>query len=357
VEEFKRRNHDIKVIVVGCMAERLGCEIKKRFSSVDLVIGAKDIVSAAPRIMSLYRAKNFASEKMNLDVKSEIVRYVPVMRGCNNYCSYCIVPYVRGAEKSYNYRSIIKECSSMVENGAREIVLLGQNVNSYKYENINFPSLIEKIAAIKNLERIRFMTNHPKDLSDGLISIMAAEPKVCPHIHLPIQSASDKILRLMNRSYTYKHYLDLIGKLRIAVPDISVTTDIIVGFPGETDKDFEYTLSAVKAIRFSRIYVFKYSPRPNTKAAEMADDVSVNEKKIRHAAILEESNKISIEIVSKMLGSTQKVLAEKIENDFIEAKTRDGHKVFVKGSREYYGKIFGVCIKEAKTNSLFGSIE
>jgi len=357
VEEFKRHVRDIKVIVIGCMAERLGGEIKKRFNSVDLVIGAKDIGSAASRIMSFCRIKSFVTGKMNFNVKSKIVRYVPVMRGCNNYCSYCIVPYVRGTEKSYNYSTIIEECSLMVENGAREIMLLGQNVNSYKYENVNFPLLIRKIAAIKNLERIRFMTNHPKDLSGSLINIMASEPKVCSHIHLPMQSASDKILRLMNRNYTYEHYLGLIEKLRMAVPDISVTTDIIVGFPGETEKDFEYTLNAVKAIKFSKIYVFKYSPRPNTKAAAMIDDVPVNEKKIRHIAVLEESNKISTEIVSKMVGSTQEVLAEKIGNGFIEAKTKDGHKVFVKGGKEHYGKIFSVYIKEAKINSLFGSVE
>jgi tRNA-2-methylthio-N6-dimethylallyladenosine synthase len=201
------------------------------------------------------------------------------------------------------------------------------------------------------------MTNHPKDLSDELIEMMATESKVCSHIHLPMQSASNKILKAMNRKYSYEHYIDLVKKLRMAVPDISITTDIIVGFPGETKEDFEETFKAVKEIRFGGLYVFRYSPRPNTKAANMPDNVPLEEKKRRHRLILEESNKISIEIVASMVGSVQQVLAEKIENGVIEARTRGGRKVFVKGSSEKdLGRHLNVSIKEAKINSLFGNI-
>ena len=268
MKEFKQKNPNIKVVVIGCMAERLGSKIKKRFNSVDLIIGAKDIDNAALRIMDLFHMSNFA-KKVNSEIKSEVTRYVTIMKGCDNYCSYCTVPFVRGKEISINFEKIVNKCSSMVKNGAREITLLGQNVNSYKCEDVNFASLIKKVAAIENLKRIRFMTNHPKDLSDDLIKIMATEPKVCSHIHLPMQSASDKILKAMNRKYSHEHYLKLIKKLRAAIPAISVTTDIIVGFPGETDEDFEDTLEAVKTIKFDGLYVFKYSPRPNTKASRM----------------------------------------------------------------------------------------
>ncbi|OEG71713.1 hypothetical protein ATZ36_13175 [Candidatus Endomicrobiellum trichonymphae] len=355
VKEFKQKNPCIKIVVIGCMAERLGTNIKKRFNSVDLIIGAKDIDNAALRIMNLFRT-NYSSKKVNCEIKSEIVRYVTIMRGCDNYCSYCAVPFVRGREISINCETIVNECSSMVKNGAREIILLGQNVNSYQYKDVNFASLIKKAATIENLERIRFMTNHPKDLSDDLIKIMATEPKVCSHIHLPMQSASDKILKVMNRKYSYEHYLGLINKLRTAVPGVSVTTDIIVGFPGETDEDFEDTLKAVKTIRFGGLYVFRYSPRPDTKATEMTDDVPFEEKKRRHAIILKESNKISIEIVLEMLGSTQQVLAEEIKNGIIKARTKNGRKVFTEGRKEYIGKHINVNIKEAKVNSLFGDI-
>jgi tRNA-2-methylthio-N6-dimethylallyladenosine synthase len=187
--------------------------------------------------------------------------------------------------------------------------------------------------------------------------MMATVSKVCPHIHLPMQSASNKILKVMDRKYTYEHYVSLVKRLRTAVPDISITTDIIVGFPDETKEDFEETLKAVKEIRFGGLYVFRYSPRPNTKAADMLDDVSLEEKKRRHRLILKESNKISVETVASMVGSVQQVLAEKIENGVIEARTRGGRKVFIKGGTEKdLGKHLNVSIKEAKINSLFSDI-
>jgi tRNA-2-methylthio-N6-dimethylallyladenosine synthase len=355
-EEFKKeQNPKIKIAVAGCMAQRLGSKIKKRFNNVDLIIGAKDIDGAALKILDLYDMKD-ASPQVNPEAKSDIIRYVTIMRGCDNYCSYCIVPFVRGKEISLDYKDIIKKCEIMAKNGAKEIMLLGQNVNSYMYEDVNFSALIKKVAAIEGVERIRFMTNHPKDLSDELINVMASEPKVCAHIHLPMQSASDNVLKAMNRKYTYGHYLGLVKKLRAAVPDINITTDIIVGFPEETEEDFQATLKAVKDIRFGGLYVFRYSPRPQTKAAGLADAVPLDEKKRRHAIILEESNKISVEIVSKYVGTVREVLAEKHENGALEARTRSGRKVFIKGGEGYLGKNINVLIKEAKINSLFGDI-
>jgi tRNA-2-methylthio-N6-dimethylallyladenosine synthase len=356
VEEVKQQKPNLKIVVIGCMAERLESWIKRRFRSIDLVVGAKDIDNVVSKIMNLCSISNIAKQKKSED-SSEIVRCVTVMKGCDNYCSYCIVPFVRGREFSLSANEILNECSLFVKNGAKEIMLLGQNVNSYKYECLDFTSLIKKIAGIKDLERIRFMTNHPKDLNDDLINIMATESKICSHIHLPMQSASNKILKAMNRKYTYEHYLELIEKLRNAMAEVSVTTDIIVGFPGETESDFQDTLRAVNKIRFAGSYVFRYSPRPNTKAVGMVDDVPLKEKKRRQAIILAESNRISIEIVSGMVGSTQQVLAEKIENGVIKARTKTGRKVFVKGGdKGDLGKHINVYIREVKINSLFGNI-
>jgi tRNA-2-methylthio-N6-dimethylallyladenosine synthase len=354
-QEFKQEKTNIKIVVIGCMAERIGPKIKRRFKNVDLVVGAKDIDNAALKIANLCNLQGSHFKKYKKS--SNIVKYITIMRGCGNYCSYCVVPFVRGREVSLDNLNIIEECSLSVKNGAKEIMLLGQNVNSYRYKDVNFALLVKEIAEIDGLERIRFMTNHPKDLSDELIDMMATVSKVCPHIHLPMQSASNKILRSMNRKYTYEHYVGLVKKLRTVVPHISITTDIIVGFPGETKEDFEETLKAVKDIGFGGLYVFRYSSRPNTKAANMVDDVSLEEKKRRHKLILEESNKISAQIVASMVGSIQQVLTEKIENGVIEARTRGGRKVFIKGGSEKdLGKHLNVSIKEAKMNSLFGDI-
>ncbi|MCA6071631.1 MAG: tRNA (N6-isopentenyl adenosine(37)-C2)-methylthiotransferase MiaB [Endomicrobium sp.] len=355
VEEFRQQNPDTKIVVTGCMAERLGLKIKQRFKSVDLIVGAKDIDITALKIIDLCNIE--AEKQEELNIPSDIARYVTIMRGCDNYCSYCVVPFVRGRETSLDAEIIVKKCSLFVKNGAKEIMLLGQNVNSYQYNDVKFTSLIKKISTINGLERIRFMTNHPKDLGDDLVSVMATEPKVCSHIHIPMQSASNKILKAMDRKYTYERYLELINKLRNVITDVSITTDIIVGFPGETESDFEKTLKAVKDIRFGGLYVFRYSPRPDTKAFELIDDVPLEEKKRRHAIILKESNKISVEIVAAMVGSMQQVLAERFENGVIEARTRGGRKVFVKGGTgKDLGKHLNVVIKEAKINSLFGDV-
>jgi tRNA-2-methylthio-N6-dimethylallyladenosine synthase len=258
---------------------------------------------------------------------------------------------------SVDFKSIINECREKVLDGAKEIVFLGQNVNSYLYEGFNFSHLLKEAAGIEGLKRIRFMTNHPKDLSDDLIETIATENKICRHIHLPMQSASNKILLAMNRKYTFEHYAGLISKLRNRIPDISITTDIITGFPTESLDDFEQTLEAVKNIRFGGLYVFRYSPRPNTKAALMADDVSTEEKQRRLAIILKESNDISEQIVSQMKGKVCEVLTEKFENGILEARTGSGRKVFIKGDRDQTGKLVNVLIKETKINALFGDMQ
>jgi tRNA-2-methylthio-N6-dimethylallyladenosine synthase len=354
LEEFKLQNPNLKIVIIGCMAERLGYKIKKRFSGVDLIIGSKDINITAFKIINLYFTNNYL--KKNFNYKFKVIEYVTITSGCNNYCSYCIVPFVRGIEKSINYQLLIDKCSLMAKNGTKEVMLLGQNVNSYKYNGVNFSLLLKRIASIENLYRIRFMTNHPNDFDDKLIDTITNEYKICPHIHLPMQSASNKILKAMNRKYTYEYYFNLVNKLRKKIPGVSITTDIIVGFPNETERDFNDTLNAIKTIKFDGLYVFKYSARSNTTAFKMFDTVTTEEKKRRHSVILKESNKISAKIISKMIGSTQQVLAEKFDNGIIKSRTRTGHKVFINGSEKYVGKIFNVIIKSVKVNSLYGSI-
>jgi tRNA-2-methylthio-N6-dimethylallyladenosine synthase len=349
-----------KIVIIGCMAKHLHRKLKLRFNSIDLIIwedNYNDMKHIASKIVNLlYKSKPIYIQTEH--IKSSIIRYIAITKGCNNYCSYCIVPFVRGKEVSFNYQEILDKCISMAQNGAREVILLGQNVNSYSNNGITFTDLLKKISIIENILRIRFMTNHPKDLSDELIQTMVSTPKICPHIHLPMQSASNKILYQMNRKYSYEQYIELINKLRIAIPSISITTDIIVGFPNETEEDFNQTLNAVRQIQFSKVYVFKYSQRPYTSASKMQDNISSLEKQRRHQIILNESRKISLALVARMIGSIQKVLIKQICNYSVEAITPHGYKIFITNNQPnvyYIGQIVNVKITSIKEMSLFGT--
>jgi tRNA-2-methylthio-N6-dimethylallyladenosine synthase len=354
---IKKKHKRHKLVIIGCMAEHLKMKLKSRFKNIDLIIGNdnnNNMKYAASIIMNLLYKFN-PTYINNKHVQSSVIRYITIVKGCNNYCSYCIVPFVRGREVSFDCQNILNKCILMVQHGAREIVLLGQNVNSYNNNGITFTQLLEKLSNIENIVRIRFMTNHPKDLSDDLIKIMATTSKICPNIHLPMQSASNKILYKMNRKYSYEQYIELIHKLRIAIPYINITTDIIVGFPNETEEDFNKTLNAIKNIKFGKVYVFKYSQRPYTSAAKMHDNVPDLEKKRRHQIILEESKKISLTLTSKMLGSIQKVLINKLNNNNIEATTEHGYRTFIT-SKQFNintGQIINVKITKVKGMSLF----
>ncbi|MDR0915280.1 MAG: tRNA (N6-isopentenyl adenosine(37)-C2)-methylthiotransferase MiaB [Endomicrobium sp.] len=350
-----------KIIVIGCMAEHLQLQLKKRFKNIDLIIGRNDTNNMKRTVLTimkfLYQYKpNYIK---NVYIKSSIIRYLAIAKGCNNYCSYCIVPFVRGKEVSFHYQDIFNKCTFMVQSGAREIILLGQNVNSYSNHGVTFTQLLRKIATIEKLMRIRFMTNHPKDLNDDLIHAMSVIPKICPHIHLPIQSGSDKILYKMNRKYNYEQYINLINKLRIAIPSINITTDVIVGFPNETEEDFNKTLNAIRKIKFGKVYVFKYSQRPYTSASKIHDNISYLEKQRRHKIILEESNKISLALASQMIGSTQEVLIDKLNHNSIEATTYHGYKTFITinstHNNIHIGQIINVKIINIKGTSLFGN--
>lgn len=352
IKEQKDINPDLIVGVVGCMAQHAYKEIKRRCKYVDFILGAKNIDDFS-QIISKYIPSTYLPKKQ---AAKEVFQYVTIMRGCTNFCSYCIVPYVRGPEVSINCDEIFNSVQEAVNTGVKEIILLGQNVNSYNDNGVNFAQLLQKISSIENLKRIRFMTNHPKDFSDELIEEIANNDKICKHIHLPLQSGSNNILKVMNRKYTYEKYKSLVEKIKSKIPQINITTDIIIGFPGETDQDFQDTFQASKDLKFGGVFIFKYSPRPNTIAAKYNDDVTLEVKKQRHTLLLEDSNDISKTINNEYLGKNIDVLVEKYDNNICEGRNSQNLKVFFDSKENLTGQIVKVSINRALANSLSGNI-
>lgn len=284
------------------------------------------------------------------------------MFGCNNFCSYCIVPYVRGRERSREPEDIISEIENLVADGVVEVMLLGQNVNSYgkNLEHpISFAQLLERIAGIEGLRRIRFMTSHPKDLSDELIEVMAKYPKICRHLHLPVQSGSSAVLKEMNRRYTKEQYLALVDKIRAAVPDISLTTDIIVGFPGETEEDFQETMDVVRRVRYDSAFTFIYSKRSGTPAAAMENQVPEDVVKNRFDRLLDEVQEISREMSSRFTGTVQEVLVEEVNDHDPSLMTgRMGNNLLVHfpGDASMVGSLLQVHLDECRGFYYMGSV-
>ena len=350
----------------GCMMQELEVveKIKQSYKFVDLIFGTHNIFKFAELI-----ATRFESERMVIDIwqdTDKIVEDLPserkfsfksgvnIMFGCNNFCSYCIVPYVRGRERSRNPKDIIREIERLVADGVVEVMLLGQNVNSYGKtleEPMTFAQLLQEVEKIEGLERIRFMTSHPKDLSDELIEVMSKSKKICKHLHLPIQSGSTNILTKMNRRYTKEHYLELVRKIRAAVPDISLTTDIIVGFPGETEEDFQETMDVVRKVRYDSAFTFIYSKRTGTPAAAMENQIPEDVVKDRFDRLLKEVQGISAEVCSVHEGTTQEVLVEsKNDHDpnLVTGRMSNNLLVHFPGSEELIGKLVSVHLTEAK---------
>ena len=300
-------------------------------------------------------------EELPVDRKYSFKSGVNIMFGCNNFCSYCIVPYVRGREKSRQPEDIIREIRHLVADGVVEVMLLGQNVNSYGKnleKPVSFAALLEQIAQIDGLKRIRFMTSHPKDLSDELIAVMARYPKICRHIHLPLQSGSSRVLKVMNRRYTKEQYLALTEKIRQAIPDISLTTDIIVGFPGETEEDFKETLDVVRRVRYDSAFTFIYSRRTGTPAAAMENQVDESVVKERFDRLLTLVQEISREECSRFEGRTMDVLVEGVnEQDEHLVTGRLGNNLLVHfpGTPADVGKILPVHLDICKGFYYMGS--
>lgn len=366
----KQDNPQMMIALCGCMMqeETVVERIKKSYRSVDIIFGTHNIFKLAelivlrmenqnkknPMVIDIWKDTDQIVEELPNERKFPFKGGVNIMFGCNNFCSYCIVPYVRGRERSRRPQDIIDEIREMVDDGAVEVMLLGQNVNSYGKnldEYITFADLLREIEKIEGLERIRFMTSHPKDLSDDLIKVMAESKKICNHLHLPVQAGSSEILRKMNRRYDKEQYLALVEKLRKAVPDIALTTDIIVGFPGETEEDFLETMDIVERVRYDSAYTFIYSKRTGTPAAEMEDQVPEDVVKDRFDRLLLRVQEIASEVAQKHVGETVLVLAEE-KNDhddtMVTGRTRDNYLVHFTGDESLIGTIVPVKITECK---------
>lgn len=364
IKHLKKKNPELKIIVAGCVAQLQGEKLLDRVPYIDYIIGPDNIHMIENILENQISNKIFTDENplvANIKIPAKrmhhIKAWVNIMYGCNNYCAYCVVPYTRGRERSRPVESILEEIRLLGESGFKEVTLLGQNVNSYRDGDIDFPSLLEKINEIKGIERIRFVTSHPKDLSKSLINAMKYCDKVCEHIHLPLQAGSNKILKLMNRKYTYEEYFEKICWLREAIPDISITSDIIVGFPQEQDEDFEKTINALKEIQFDGIFAFKFSPRTGTVAAKLDGQISEEVKSQRLTEILKLQDEIT-ERKNKLLeGTIQEVLIEDKddEEEYSTGRTRT-NKIVKIASDIGTGKIINVKIIKAHRHSLEGEI-
>lgn len=374
LKSIKREHPDMKIVLFGCMMQEHHVveKIRKDYKYVNLVFGTHNIhkfpelfyrtLQTDDQIIDIWKESDEIVEGMPTSRKYSFKTGVSVMFGCNNFCSYCIVPYVRGRERSREPEDIIKEIEGLVADGVVEVMLLGQNVNSYgkNLENpITFAELLRRVEKIEGLERIRFMTSHPKDLSDELIGTMKNSKKICSHLHLPLQSGSSEILKRMNRKYSKEQYLALVEKLRAAMPDISLTTDIIVGFPGETEEDFEETMDVVRKVRYDSAFTFIYSKRTGTPAAAMPNQVPEDVVKNRFDRLLKEVQDIAAEVVKRHEGTVQKVLVEEIdthEAGFVTGRLSNNTVVHFAGDASLIGKIVDVSLDEAKGFYYMGSL-
>lgn len=363
IKSLKKRRPDLQIAVAGCIAQQEGIKIIERVPHVDYVVGPQNIHALRNIVVSkadpVLTDENLSITETEFPVSrhDKIKAWVNIMYGCNNFCSYCIVPYTRGREKSRASSSIIDEIKKLADTGYKEVTLLGQNVNSYMSDT-NFHGLLRKINEIDGINRIRFVTSHPKDLSDELIHVIRDLEKVCEHIHLPMQSGSTRILKLMNRKYAYEDYLEKVDKLRKAIPEISITSDIIAGFPQEKDEDHKDTVKALKEIGFDGIFAFKFSPRPGTMASNMNGQPHEDIKSERLSEILEVQNKIT-EIKNKEFkGTLQEILIEgKDEKDTgkVAGRTRTNKIVNIPSRNNTKpGDIITVKIARAGRHSLEG---
>lgn len=382
LKELKKNTPSLIIGVLGCMTQQedFAKKIRSHFPYIDIILGtncADKLPSAILQALTeqdskkrrtLYHDDNDMAILENAPIlrTKSVTSFLNVMYGCNNFCTYCIVPYVRGRERSRRPEAILRDIEELAANGTKEITLLGQNVNSYGKElDYPFARLIREINKLDGIERIRFMTSHPKDISDELISAFADCDKLCEHLHLPIQSGSDKILSAMNRRYDYQKYKNITEKLRQVQPKIELSTDIIVGFPGETDDDFKRTLDAVEEMRYSFAFMFAYSPRKGTKAAEMEDQIPAAVKKERLNTLIARQNEISAEISAQYVGKTVEILSEGRASDE-EApvadsskqmgRTRTNKKVYFDCEDNTSGKMLNVKINNSVSVTLGGEL-
>lgn len=376
LKEFKDRKPGMIIVLGGCLAQQEGtaAKVRRRHPYVDLILGTHNL-HRFPELLEQARE----SRKPVVEVwpeRKELVEGLPVARqdkvkalvnityGCNNFCSYCVVPYVRGRERSRQGDDILAEVEKLAREGYREVTLLGQNVNSYGKDlpgQESFAGLLERLDQVEGLARIRYLTSHPRDFHPGLIDVISRSRKVCEHFHLPVQSGSDRVLGMMNRGYSREHYLDLVDRIRDRVPGASLTTDFIVGFPGEGEEDFAWTLDLVKRARFDSAFTFIYSPRGGTRAYGMTPQVPREVKKERLSRLIEAQDVISREINQALQGQVVEVLAEGVSRPgdppVLTGRTRTYKIVLFKGKEELVGELGKVRITVPRTWNLYGEVE
>ncbi len=363
IRPLKRKKRGLRIGVGGCIAQQEGKGLLKKAPHVDFVFGPQNIHildqvhEMASGLISLEENPEIATYDIPVSRNRGVKAWVAIMYGCNNFCSYCVVPYTRGRERSRPSENILEEVKRLAESGYKEICLLGQNVNSYK-SDVDFPDLLRKLSRVNDIQRIRFVTSHPKDISPELIMVMADSPKICEHIHLPLQSGSQDILKNMNRGYTYEDYTKSVSELRRMIPAISITADIISGFPGETEADHALTIRALKEIEFDGIFAFKFSPRPLTRAAQMPDQVPEKIKSQRLSEILEVQDEITSKENKSLEGTIQEILIEG-ESEFVPEKlmgrTRSNKIVNIPKDNVSEGTFVTAEITKGRKHSLDGT--
>jgi len=367
---LKKRKPDLIVGIAGCIAQQEGSRLMKRFPDLDLVLGTRELF----RVQEILERVISNREKVvatNIDLKppplmesdgyfrGRIKAYVSIMEGCNNFCSYCVVPYVRGREISRSPHEILKEAENLICSGVKEVILLGQNVNSYRWtgeREVRLPMLLERLNKLDGLRRIRYTTSHPKDLSVELIECFDKLHNLCPHIHLPFQAGSNRILKLMNRGYTREVYMERVKKLREMCPDIAITSDVMVGFPGETEEDFRLTIDLIKKIEFDALFSFKYSDRKGTLSEKMNHKVDEGKKSVRLTELQELQKAITLEKNKRLEGREVEILVEGYSKRGGQLTGRTGTNKIVNfdGDENQLGSIVKVKLKHSFANSLRG---
>lgn len=361
-----KKNPNLRIALCGCMMQEASVieTIREKYKFVNLVFGTHNIfkfpellyrmLTSDSQIIDIWEDTDQIVEDLPVDRKYSFKSGINIMFGCNNFCSYCIVPYVRGRERSREPKEIIREIEKLVNEGVIEVMLLGQNVNSYgkNLDNpMSFAKLLKEIEKIEGLKRIRFMTSHPKDLSDELIEVMAKSEKICKHIHLPLQSGSDRVLKEMNRRYTKEQYLSLVEKIKKAIPDVAVTTDIIVGFPGETAADVDDTIDVIRKVHYDNAFTFIYSKRTGTPAAARPDQCDEAEVKANFDRVLNAVKEEAMIRNGYLVGRVEEALVEEInahDDAFVTGRLSNNSMVHFKGDASLIGKLVKVNILEAK---------
>lgn len=363
---FKKDRPYLKIAVVGCMAQRMGEDLRERAPHVDYVLGTDrlfelpDVLEGrdgTSRIMTAFGHEDF--DHLQPERENEFSGFVTIARGCDNYCAYCIVPYVRGQEHCHSVSHIVESINRLVREGAAEVTLLGQNVNSYRFGETDFPRLLEIVVRETSVPRLRFMTSHPKDLSERLVEVMAANSRIMPHIHLPLQSGSDRILSRMGRRYSWDHYRLIVETIRRHLPYVVLTTDLMVGFPGELLDEYQMTLDAVREVQFDSAFMFRYSVRPGTRAAKLVDDVPEAEKIRRLNGLISLQQEISKERNQREVGQVRHSLVEgasRRSEEFVRARTEGNKTVLLAGESLRAGQVVPVRITSADAFTLHGEL-